>query len=205
LSDVTETLQDLLERRLRELGQRRGRGESISLREAWQRLPEDAEGRRTPTYETFRRIRQGGHTNISDETAAALATMLDVPAEHVYAAARIPPRLGPFELPSRAEALNPGERAAVLGVVDAILGAKSKAARVDLAGSPRVDQDAASVPGLRRDEVAEIERLRRQAAVRKQAAARKQAAKKSGGQTGRREQNEQEDSGGAASGDAVEP
>jgi hypothetical protein len=80
-----------------------------------------------PTYETFRRIRQSGHTNISDETASALATMLDVPVDHVYAAARIPPRLGRFELPGRADALNPGERAAVLGVVDAILEAKVEA------------------------------------------------------------------------------
>jgi hypothetical protein len=135
LSDVTETLQDLLERRLRELGQRRGRGESISLREAWQRLPEDEEGERSPTYETFRRIRQAGHTNIGDKTADALATMLDIPVEQVYAAAGIPPRLGRFELPSRADALSPGERSAVLGVVEAILDAKSPP------GSVRVDFD----------------------------------------------------------------
>lgn len=132
MSDVTETLRDLLERRLRELGQRRGRGESLSLREAWQRLPEDDEGKRTPTYETFRRIRQAGHTNINDETADALATMLGVPVDQVYAAARIPPRLGRFELPSRADALSPGERAAVIGVVEAILDAKSEAGRVDI-------------------------------------------------------------------------
>jgi hypothetical protein len=130
LSDVTETLQELLERRLRELGRRRGRGESISLREAWQRLPEDAEGRRTPTYETFRRIRQAGHTNINDETANALATMLEVPVARVYTAARIPPRLGRFELPGRADALSPGERSAVLGIVDAILDARVDAMRL---------------------------------------------------------------------------
>lgn len=96
------------------------------------RLPEDEDGQRSPTYETFRRIRQAGHTNINDETATALATMLEVPVETVYLAARIPPRLGPFELPGRADALDPGERAAVLGVVDAILGAKGAAARADI-------------------------------------------------------------------------
>lgn len=125
MSDVTETLQDLLERRLRELGQRRGRGESLSLREAWRRLPEDEHGGRTPTYETFRRIRQDGHTNIGDETVAALATMLDVDDAEVRRAAGQKPRLGRFELPSRADALNPKERAAVLDVVDAILDAAS--------------------------------------------------------------------------------
>lgn len=147
MSDVIETLQDLLERRLRELGQRRGRGESISLREAWQRLPEDEEGRRTPTYETFRRIRQAGHTNINDETADALATMLEVAVDQVYAAAKIPPRLGRFELPSRADALNPGERAAVIGVIEAILDAKSgRSARVDFGWQ---DQEPDVRPNLR--------------------------------------------------------
>lgn len=123
MSDVTETLQDLMERRLRELGHRRGRGESISLREAWQRLPENEAGGRTPTYETFRRIRQEGHTRISDETAGALATMLEVDVDEVYAAARIRPRLGRFELPTRADRLDGNQRKAVLGIVDAILDA----------------------------------------------------------------------------------
>lgn len=118
---MTETLQDLLERRLRELGQRRGRGESLSLREAWQRLPEDEQGNRRPTYEVFRRIRQTGHTNITDETADALATMLAVDVNLVLAAAGQRHRLGPFELPRRADRLDDAERQAVLGVVDAIL------------------------------------------------------------------------------------
>lgn len=87
------------------------------------RLPENDEGKRVPSYETFRRIRELGHSNISDETAAALATMLDVDVDEVYAAARIRPRLGRFELPSRADRLDGPARKAVLGVIDAILSA----------------------------------------------------------------------------------
>ena len=62
MSDVNaETLQDLMERRLKELGQRRGRGEQISLHEAYDRLVESG-AKDVPTYEVFRRIRQG-HTS----------------------------------------------------------------------------------------------------------------------------------------------
>lgn len=62
-----------------------------------------------PTYEVFRRIRNG-HTRITDATAAALATMLDVPANDVYVAAGVRPRLGRFELPTRADSLDAGQR-----------------------------------------------------------------------------------------------
>lgn len=132
MSDVNETLQDLMERRLREMGKRRGRGESISLREAYQRFvdqvaDQNARGGpdapiQVPTYEVFRRIRNG-HTRISDPTASALATMLGVDVNDVYAAAGQPPRLGRFELPSRADRLDGQQRAVVLNVVDAILDA----------------------------------------------------------------------------------
>lgn len=124
MSHVTETLQELLERRLNELGKRRGRGESISLREAWMRLPETSGGRPV-SYETVRRIRESGHTNISDDTADALATMLDVPVDQILQAAGQRKRLGKFELPRRADRLSETERRAVLGVVDAILEAAS--------------------------------------------------------------------------------
>lgn len=123
MSAVNETLQDLLERRLREMGQRRGRGESISLREAWLRLPEDEKGTRAVSYETVRRIRELGHTKIGDQTADALATMLDVDVDVILRAAGQRVRLGRFELPKRADRLTENERAAVLGVVDAILDA----------------------------------------------------------------------------------
>ncbi len=131
MSDVTvETLQDLMERRLKELGQRRGRGEQISLHEAYDRMVEKAgEGADLPTYEVFRRIRTSGHSKITDRTADALATMLDVDVDVVLAAAGQRPRLDKFELPERANRLNESERAAVLGVVDAILAAAEELPR----------------------------------------------------------------------------
>ena len=123
MSDVNaETLQDLMERRLKELGQRRGRGEQISLHEAYDRMVEKlGEGAKPPTYEVFRRIRTQGHNRLSDRTADALATMLEVDVNVVLEAAGERKRLGPFQLPSTADRLNEAERAAVLGVVDAIL------------------------------------------------------------------------------------
>lgn len=123
MNDVNETLQELVERRLREMGQRRGRGENLSLREAWLRLPEQANGSRAVSYETVRRIRELGHNKIGDTTADALATMLEVSVDEVLQAAGQRPRLGRFEMPRRADRLTENERAAVLGVVDAILNA----------------------------------------------------------------------------------
>lgn len=126
MSQVTETLAQLLERRLLEMGKSRGRDEKISLREAYMRLPEDRPG---VSYETVRRIREEGHTNIGAGTARALATMLGVTVEEVQLAAGQRPTLGRFELPDRADRLNEGERNVVLGVVDAILDAAQPGAR----------------------------------------------------------------------------
>lgn len=133
MSPVQETLQELVERRLREMGQRRGRGENISLREAWLRLPEGANGSRAVSYETVRRIRENGHHNIGEETADALATMLGTSVDEVLAAAGQRPRLGRFDLPPRADRLTQSERTAVLSVVDAILEAAAQD-RDELAG-----------------------------------------------------------------------
>lgn len=123
MSDMNETLQQLVERRLREMGKRRGRGENLSLREAWLRLPEGDNGQRAVSYETVRRIREQGHTNIGRATAVALATMFDVKVEEIQAAAGQRPEAGPFVLPPRADRLNETERRTVLAVVDAILDA----------------------------------------------------------------------------------
>lgn len=128
MSDVNaETLQDLMERRLKELGQRRGRGEQISLHEAYDRLVDKAgPDADIPTYEVFRRIRTQGHRKITDRTADALATMLEVDVNEVLDAAGQRTRLGRFELPRTADRLDESERAAVLGVVDAILRASGR-------------------------------------------------------------------------------
>lgn len=136
MSDVNETLHELMERRLRDLGRRRGRGESISLHEAYERLVEQSAGKKIPSYEVFRRIRVEGHTRIKDETASALATMLEVDVNEVLAAAGIRPRLGRFELPTRADRLTGEQRAVVMGVVDAILDAGEQPAADDAGRRP---------------------------------------------------------------------
>ncbi len=111
-------LQQLVERRLKELGGQRG---PMSARQAAAR----SEGR--VSYETLRLLLRGQHSgSIERETAEGVALALDVSVETVLrlVGQRIP--LGPFVLPKRADTLTPPERAAVLSVVDAILGAASQ-------------------------------------------------------------------------------
>jgi hypothetical protein len=117
MSDVSD-LQQLVESRLRELGDHRG---PLSTRQAAAR----AGGK--VSYETLRLIRTGRHSgSISQEVAEGLALALDVPLSRVLAVAgrRIPQ--GPFVLPKRAEALTKSERGVVLSVVDAILDAAAQ-------------------------------------------------------------------------------
>ena len=144
MAQSNETLQELLERRLRELGHRRGRGENLSLREAYLRLPEQPGGGRAISYETVRRIRETGHHNISDDTADAIAVMLKVKVDEVLLAAGQRRRLGRFELPRRADRLNERERQTVLDVVDAILdAAEQKNESRGRSAAPRVQRHAA--------------------------------------------------------------
>src|SRR3954453_12708801 len=117
MSDVSD-LQQLVESRLRELGNARG---PLSTRQAAAR----AGGK--VSYETLRLIRTGRHSgSISQDVAEGLALALDVPLTRVLAVAgrRIPQ--GPFVLPKRAEALTKSERGVVLSVVDAILDAAAQ-------------------------------------------------------------------------------
>lgn len=118
MSSVSETLQQLVRRRLEELGAARGRNGPISLREAYLAVPDPG-----VSYEVVRRVEKGGHTNIGDKAARTIATMLGVEENDVWRAAGRKPKLGPFELPSRADKLEPSERAVVLSVIDAILAA----------------------------------------------------------------------------------
>jgi len=114
MGDVSD-LQQLVESRLREMGDHRG---PLSTRQAAAR----AGGK--VSYETLRLIRTGRHSgSISQDVAEGLALALDVPLTRVLAVAgrRIPQ--GPFVLPKRAEALTKSERNVVLSVVDAILDA----------------------------------------------------------------------------------
>jgi hypothetical protein len=108
-------LQELVDRRLTELGAGRG---PMSTRQAAARSGGKV------SYETLRLIKIGQHSgSISQEVAEGIAQALEVPVDDVLrlAGRRIPQ--GPFVLPRRAETLTKSERAVVLSVVDAILDA----------------------------------------------------------------------------------
>ncbi|HET8615478.1 MAG TPA: hypothetical protein VFL94_08135 [Actinomycetales bacterium] len=111
-------LQELVDRRLSELGGSRG---PMSTRQAAAR----SDGK--VSYETLRLIKIGQHSgSISQEVAEGIAQALEVPVTDVLklAGRRIPQ--GPFVLPRRAETLTKSERAVVLSVVDAILDAAAQ-------------------------------------------------------------------------------
>lgn len=115
---VPETLQQLLRRRLGEMGRARGRDEPLPLLEAFNAVREPL-----VTYELVRRVEKDGHTNIGDKAVATIATMLGVDENDVRRAAGQRPALEPFHLPRRADKLVESERDAVLGIIDAILDA----------------------------------------------------------------------------------
>jgi hypothetical protein len=131
VSAMPETLQQLVRRRLHEMGISRGRDGSLSLREAYLAV-EGAE----VSYEVVRRVEKGGHTNIGAGAVRTIATMLDVAENDVRLAAGQKPDLGPFRLPSRANRLERPERDVVLSVIDAILAAGQREARTPLRAVP---------------------------------------------------------------------
>lgn len=120
---VNETLQQLVDRRLREMGEERGRGEPLSLLEAYQ-----AVAKPEATYEVFRRIQNEGHTKIKGPTVRTLATMLKVDENEIRAAARQAPAGEPFVLPERAAKLTPEQRKIVLSLVDEFVASADAAA-----------------------------------------------------------------------------
>jgi hypothetical protein len=150
VSDMSETLQQLVRRRLQEMGKARGRDGALSLREAY--LGVDEPG---VSYEVVRRVEKGSHTNIGADAVRTIATMLDVAENDVRAAAGQKPDLGPFRLPARANKLERNEREAVLSIVDAILSAGERRPRTQLRAVPEaameVDPDQ-SRPGDPRED-----------------------------------------------------
>lgn len=115
MAAVQETLQQLVQRRQRELG---GSGGPISTRQVWLRGGGEDEW----SYETVRRIVELGHHKIGDRVADRLALALNVPVSKILEAAGQRQRGEPFVLPARANRLSPTERNLVRSLVDAILG-----------------------------------------------------------------------------------
>lgn len=119
---AVRTLQQLVNDRLRALGDRNG---PLSPREAARRANKKV------SYETLRLISVGLHSGeITDRVAQGIALALQVDVAQVYAAAGVRPALGRFSLPPRFDRLNLTEREVIVSVGDAILTA-STAARAE--------------------------------------------------------------------------
>lgn len=115
MGDVSESLPELINRRMGELGVR-------TLSALHRRL---MPGGDRITYETLRLLHNGYQRNTRDPRVPRdIALMLDVGESDVRAALKIEPNFGPFELPARAQGLAPSERKVVVGVVNAIIAAK---------------------------------------------------------------------------------
>lgn len=152
--DGQETLQELVDRRRREIGGRTG---PISVRQVHQRGGGDEHW----SYEIVRKIVERGHSNIGDRIADRLAIALDIPVSRIHTAAGQRQRGTPFVLPARANRLSQTEREIVRAVIDGFLGAYSEdrpelpTQRRARGGAPRFD--LAEVEGMRLAEPGSME------------------------------------------------
>ena len=116
-----DSLHDLVNRRLRELGEP---GHPMSIRRATERA------RGLVSYEIVRRLANGTHSgNISDSTAQGLAMALDVSVEAVYKAARVLRPITRWSWPQRFDRLDPNQRRLVEDLASALLDAYDKGKR----------------------------------------------------------------------------
>ena len=122
VDSVTESLPMLIARRMADL-------EVDSLSALHRRLPAD-DGR--VTYETVRNLANGKQRTVrEDRVLNALADMLDVEVNAVRAALQMEPDYGEWQLPDRAQGLDPQERQVVVSVIDALLRAKRTGGQKD--------------------------------------------------------------------------
>lgn len=158
---VAKSLPELFAKRMGELGTK-------SVRELYQRLPDDGD---CVTYETVRKLYNGEQRGTRDERVPRdLALMLGVDENVVREAMSIPPTYGPWEIPPRAQSLDPDERDAVMGVIDALLRAKRtggterggthKAEKSDEVDGPSVLRPDVDPPANPFDEGANVTELR---------------------------------------------
>jgi len=112
---MTESIPELIARRMGEL-------RITSLRALHQRLPEGAD---SITYETVRNLANGKQRSTRDERVYRdLAIILAVDENVVRTAMGAGPTFGAWDMPARAQGLDPHEREIVISVVDALLRAK---------------------------------------------------------------------------------
>lgn len=112
---MAESLPELIARRMGEQG-------ITSLLALHKRLPEGGD---SITYETVRNLANGKQRGTRDERVIRdLATILAVNENEVRDAMGVERTYGPWEMPARAQGLDPTEREVVIGMVDALLRAK---------------------------------------------------------------------------------
>lgn len=102
----------LIRKRLDELG--------LSLREATD--PRRVKG--LITKSALSQLARGETRSPQADTIKGVALAIAVPVREVEEALALPPELGRFTLPRRADRLTEKERAVVIGVVDALLAAR---------------------------------------------------------------------------------
>lgn len=115
------TLQDLVLRRLQQLGDNTG---PMSARAA------AARSRGLLSYETLRLMARGDHSGrIEDKTAQGLAFALDLPLSEIYAAVETPQPTTRWEMPARFDRLTLAQRKIVESVAAAMLDAYERGQR----------------------------------------------------------------------------
>ena len=112
---MSESLPDLIATAMSRFGVQ-------SVRALYRRLPDGAD---RMTYETFRKLSNGEQRGVRDPRVVRdLQIILEEPEPRIRAALNMGPTYGPWELPPRAQGLNPQERRVVVEVIDTILLAK---------------------------------------------------------------------------------
>lgn len=112
---MSESLPDLIAKAMSRFGV-----QSVSA--LYRRLPK---GDDRMTYETFRKLKTGEQRGSRDPRVVRdLQIILAESEATIRAALEIGPTYGPWELPPRAQGLNPQERKVVVEVIDTILLAK---------------------------------------------------------------------------------
>lgn len=115
LANVSESLRDLMDRRMREL-------QASSLLALYRRA--FSAGGDHVTYETIRKLYNGEQLTTRDQAITDLADLIEVEEATIREAMQVPPTFGPWKLPEQALTLTQRERQVVDSVIKALIDAK---------------------------------------------------------------------------------
>lgn len=146
---VTESLPDLIGRRMKELG-------ASSIRALHARLPDDGD---RISSETVRLLKNGQQKDAGDRTIRDLALMLGVSENEVRQALDLPPTYGPWQIPERANVLTPRERTVVMSVIDALVSARTEEKQWASGNASSEDVDQSGAPEAMEDSGASVTQL----------------------------------------------